>query len=118
MNPKAPSLLTVPLPSLTSSHPAWGTEPHVSSQGPSDPGPEAHQQLSSSTQPCLPACPGCSPKPKAGAALESLSYPLLLGAGMSPGTRVSLGPHSVPTVTQCVLPYKAFSMNLAVYHFS
>lgn len=113
MNPKAPSLLTVPLPSLTfppsclghrtPCKPTVGISPWPSSTS-------AALQLHTAL-PCLPVGPRSSPMPRAGAALESPSYPLLAGGGRSPGTRLSLGPHSALTVALCVLPYKAFSMN-------
>lgn len=102
VSPKAPCLLTVPLPSLTSPHPAWGTEPCVSLQGPSAPGTGAALQLHTAL-PCL---------PRAGAALVSPRCPLLVGDGMGPGTRLSLGTHSALTWPYCSSLQGIFNFSL------
>lgn len=75
----------------------------------SSPAPHSHGPTSSPS-------PGRCPMSGAGAALLSPSS-LLVGGGTGPGTRLSPGSHSALTVTPCVLPCKAFSMNLYCLSF-
>lgn len=101
VNPKAPSLLTVPLPSLTSPHPAWGTEPCVS-----------RWHRSSSPAPHSPALPaqgwGCTGMPQ---------MPTSCWRWHGPWHQTLPWAPLCPDMALCVLPYKAFSINLYCLSF-
>lgn len=110
VSPKAPSLLTVPLPSLTSPHPAWSTEPCVSLQGPSAPGP---WHRSSSPAPHSPALPaqgwGCTSIPQ---------MPTSCWRWHGPWHQTLPWDPLCPDMALLFFPTRHFQFFFTVYHFS